>query len=55
VVVEVLGLPRSVLDDLGERPVGADSVNRTCSSALEVHYEVVDLDVTSNFVVEVGG
>ena len=36
-------------------PVSVDSVNRTCSSALGLHCKVVDLDVTSNFVVEVDG
>ena len=31
----------------------AKNVNRTCSSALDLHYKVVDLGVTCNFVVEV--
>jgi len=35
--------------------VGDETVNRTCSSALGLHCKVVDLDVTSNFVVEVDG
>ena len=30
----------------------AENVNETCSSGLDLHYKVVDLGVTSNFVVE---
>ena len=32
-----------------------ENVNRTCSSGLDLHYKVVDLGVTSKFVVEVEG